>query len=130
LFGSVREWAEGGNQGRGKEKAGGFHGVSGGMQCRADALCVRTEAEIVNFVRGLCPYPAAWTTIQGKTFKIFKVTSDDGNRSSDLSTSGIATDNKSYLCIKSIDGRLSIEELQAEGKRKMTIKEFFAGNKI
>jgi methionyl-tRNA formyltransferase len=90
----------------------------------------KSSAEIVNFVRGLSPYPAAWATIQGKTFKIFKVTSDDGNRSSDLSTSGIATDNKSYLCIKSIDGWLSIEELQAEGKRKMTIKEFFAGNKI
>lgn len=82
---------------------------------------------IVDFVRGLSPYPAAWTTIEGKTYKVFKVeiVSDPVQSSSDF-----ATDQKSYLYFKTQDGWISIEEWQPEGKKRMSIKEFFRGNKI
>jgi methionyl-tRNA formyltransferase len=88
----------------------------------------KSEA-VRNFVRGLSPYPAAWCTINGKAYKILKVAverKDDQQNNPGT----ISTDNKNYLYIRTLDGWVSIEELQPEGKRKMNILEFFRGNKI
>jgi methionyl-tRNA formyltransferase len=82
-----------------------------------------------NFVRGLSPYPAAWCKLNEKTFKIFTV-AIDGKGDNQSVTGTISTDNKNYLYIKTLDGWISIEELQPEGKRKMNIVEFFRGNKL
>lgn len=82
-----------------------------------------------DFVRGLSPYPAAWCKLNGKTYKIFKV-SIDVKDDKQNKPGAIHTDNKNYLYVKTIDGWISIEELQPEGKRKMNILEFFRGNKI
>jgi methionyl-tRNA formyltransferase len=81
-----------------------------------------------NFVRGLSPYPAAWTVIKGKTFKIIKVTPFLSEKSG--APGDFSTDNKNYLCIKTSDGWIYVDELQPEGKRKMKAKEFFMGNKL
>jgi methionyl-tRNA formyltransferase len=81
-----------------------------------------------NFVRGLSPYPAAWTTLNGKVFKIFKV---ESSANSKHSVGGdIDTDNKTYLRVKTQDGWISILEFQPEGKKKMSVEEFFRGNRI
>jgi methionyl-tRNA formyltransferase len=84
---------------------------------------------IRNFVRGLSPYPAAWTTYEGKTYKIHKVQSAVSNG---LPTTPATwrTDNKTYLYVKTADGWISIIELQPEGKRRMAVEDFFRGNKI
>jgi methionyl-tRNA formyltransferase len=42
----------------------------------------------------------------------------------------IHTDNKTYLYIQSSTGCISVIELQPEGKKRMTIAEFFRGNKL
>lgn len=85
--------------------------------------------QIINFVRGLSPYPAAWTIIEGKTFKILKC--DHAHAHSDaLQPSEFITDNKTYLYLKAADGLVAIEEFQPEGKKKMTVEEFFRGNKL
>lgn len=88
------------------------------------------SAEAVrNFVRGLSPYPAAWTKINGKAYKIYAVSVTD--QSPFLAEPGEAySDGKKTLLIKAEDGWLSVDELQAEGKRKMTVEEYFRGNKI
>ncbi len=83
---------------------------------------------IRNFVRGLSPYPAAWSIIKEKTFKIFSVSLTSNNQQGD--TGVLKTDNKTYLYIKTSDGWISIDELQPEGKRRMKIDEFFRGNKL
>jgi methionyl-tRNA formyltransferase len=85
--------------------------------------------KIRNFVRGLSPYPTSWAILNGKTFKIFSVSI--GSKDEKDSNPGVLnTDNKNYLYVKSSDGWISIDELQPEGKKKMTIQEFFRGNKI
>jgi methionyl-tRNA formyltransferase len=89
----------------------------------------QTVEQIINFVRGLSPYPAAWATIEGKMFKIFKCSHANAN-SSQVSVGEFITDNKTYLYFKVADGLVSLEELQPEGKKKMTIQEFFRGNKL
>lgn len=90
----------------------------------------KPSGDIVNFIRGLSPYPGAWATLHGKHYKIFKA-QDIKHKVQDQKTAGdIDTDNKTYLYIKTADGWLAVEELQAEGKKRMHIREFFRGNKI
>ncbi|WHZ06663.1 MAG: Methionyl-tRNA formyltransferase [Cytophagales bacterium] len=85
---------------------------------------------IHNFVRGLSPYPAAWAKLNEKNFKLYKVEPAVGNRQSSVDHGQIETDNKTFLKIKVQDGWVSILEFQPEGKKRMTIEEFFRGNKI
>ena len=82
-------------------------------------------------MRGLSPYPGAWATFNGKTFKISKCEVRKLEvRSQKLEVGELDTDDKTYLYVKTSDGWISIEELQPEGKKKMTIQEFLRGNKI
>ena len=84
---------------------------------------------IRNFIRGLSPYPAAWTTIQGKVFKIYAA-SVVSNGNGHQKTSDWTTDNKNYLYFKTKDGWISVDELQPEGKKRMMIKDFLRGNTL
>lgn len=82
-----------------------------------------------NFVRGLSPYPAAWTTINDKFFKVYNVSI--ANESPFAAEVGEAyTDNKTTILIRAADGWLSLDLLQAEGKRRMTAEEFLRGNRL
>lgn len=84
--------------------------------------------QIVNFVRGLSPYPAAWTELEGKNFKIFRasVVTDKPR----LTAGAIDTDDKTFLHVGSFDRRVAIEELQPEGKRRMKIADLLRGYKF
>ncbi|MBS1558779.1 MAG: methionyl-tRNA formyltransferase [Bacteroidetes bacterium] len=84
---------------------------------------------IRNFVRGLSPYPAAWSNLNGKNFKIYKVM-PVSHASSTINGGSLETDNKTFLHIKTQDGWVAILEFQPEGKKRMTVEEFFRGNKI
>jgi methionyl-tRNA formyltransferase len=88
----------------------------------------QTSEQVYNFVRGLSPYPAAWTKINDKTYKIFKVKHGGFMQHKNAGTT--ETDHKSFLYFRTVDGLVSIEELQPEGKKKMNIKDFFRGNKL
>ncbi len=81
-----------------------------------------------NFVRGLSPYPTAWTLLNGKNYKIYKISLVEFKKEGQPGE--LATDNKSYLYIRTIDGWISVDELQPEGKKRMSIQEFLRGNKI
>jgi methionyl-tRNA formyltransferase len=83
---------------------------------------------VINFVRGLNPYPSAWAMINGKFFKIHRVSGTSGSATG--SAGEISSDSKKYLHIKTADGWISVDELQPEGKKKMSIEEFFRGNKL
>lgn len=93
----------------------------------------QSSDKVRNFVRGLSPYPAAWTTIAGKVFKVFKVSvveSSDHLKWSDDSPGYLLTDNKTYIHIKTADGWVALHEIQPEGKKRMAVAEFFRGNKL
>ncbi len=84
---------------------------------------------IRNFVRGLSPYPAAWTMINDRFFKIYAVSV--ANESPFDAEPGQAwTDEKKLILVRASDGWLSVESLQAEGKRRMTAEEFLRGNRL
>lgn len=86
-----------------------------------------TSSQLRNFVRGLSPYPAAWTTINGRNFKIFRVTE---HHSAPSNPGSVRTDNSTYLYVATNDGWIAVEELQAEGKKRMRIGDYLKGNKI
>lgn len=88
----------------------------------------QTAKQVYDFVRGLAPIPTAWAEIGGKTYKIFKVKAIETVPFGEAGT--VQTDNKNYLHIAAKDGYVSIEELQAEGKKQMNIKSFLQGNKF
>ncbi len=86
---------------------------------------------IFNKIRGLSPYPTAWTIFENKltneniTVKIFSSEIIEGKHNAKAGT--IISDNKNYLYISGIDGIISIFDIQPEGRKKMGIKNFLAG---
>ncbi len=85
-------------------------------------------AKVHNFIRGLSPFPAAWTQINGKYYKI--LASAPEGKNSTLKPGEYISDNKSFLQIRCADGMLSILELQKEGKKRMDIQSFLRGNEL
>lgn len=90
----------------------------------------KTTEEIRNFVRGLSPYPGAWTIMEQKNFKIFRTSPVEPADASNKKPGEYITDNKNYLYVKTRDGWISIDEWQPEGKKRMAIPDFFRGNKL
>lgn len=85
--------------------------------------------EVIDFIRGLSPYPAAWTTLEGKTLKIYKA-SPTIKATNFLKPGEFKTDNKSFLYFGTKNGAVAIEDLQLEGKKRMNIAAFLRGNKL
>lgn len=89
----------------------------------------QSAREVYNLIRGLNPFPTAWTTIDGLECKILKSgISDEENINHPPGT--IITDNKRYLKIACNDGYLAILELKMQGKKKMDIKSLLNGYEI
>ncbi len=84
--------------------------------------------KVVDFVRGLSPYPGAWTVLNGKTFKIFNCEPTVISRPSTADIGQWTVD--SGLKIKASDGWVNVLEFQPEGKKRMQVEEFLRGNKI
>ncbi len=89
--------------------------------------------KIYNFIRGLSPYPTAYTyykKIEHKNeLKILKIFFANHEKiTHNLKSGEIETDNKSFLKIACADGYINIKELQAEGKKRMNIEDFLRGN--
>jgi len=86
---------------------------------------VSSEA-VHNLVRGLSPYPGAWTTFQGKTCKIFAAAPSEENLSG-KATGEWSSDYKTFLSFQCGIGSLIVLQLQLEGKKRMPIEEFLRG---
>ena len=93
--------------------------------CRID--WGRDATSIYNLIRGLSPYPAAWTTLQGKTLKIY--TAEKIIEPHSKPTGQVETDGKSNLRFTCADGYIVLKDLQLEGKKRMGVEEFLRGFK-
>lgn len=84
---------------------------------------------VYDFIRGLSPYPAAWTTLKhGEKSSILKIyASHKEYASHDVSLGTVITDGKSYFKIALSDGYLYLDTLQIAGKKKMEINDFLRG---
>lgn len=91
----------------------------------------KSAKEIFNFIRGLSPYPAAWTELisgnnnEKSRFKLFS--GEIVNSPQNLLPGSIKTDNKTYLDVAVKDGFFRITELQLTGKKRMSAIDFLNG---
>jgi methionyl-tRNA formyltransferase len=98
--------------------------------CRIDWN--KTTNEVYNFIRGLSPYPAAWTEIvnhEGVTVPLKIFQSEKLEEICDLAPGTIRTDDKNILDIATSDGFLRILSLQLSGKKRMSAKDYLNGRR-
>jgi methionyl-tRNA formyltransferase len=81
--------------------------------------------DVHNLIRGLSPYPAAFTYLQDKVLKIYASKKEIVIPSIPPGTAD--TNGKTYLKFACPDGYIHVLELQLEGKKKMKIDEFLRG---
>ena len=94
--------------------------------CRIDWN--QSTKRIYDFIRGLSPYPAAWTTLEGKSVKIYEAEKDVATPSG--KPGAIVSDGKTNLKVATADGWLNIKTLQFEGKKKMPVTDLLRGLKL
>lgn len=88
--------------------------------------------KIHDLVRGILPWPGAYTFFSGKMLKVFKteVLKENISNSYSAAPGTILETSNAGLIVKAGRDNIVIRELQLEGKRRMSVKEFIAGHKI
>jgi methionyl-tRNA formyltransferase len=81
--------------------------------------------QVHNLIRGLSPFPGAFTTLNGKTLKIYKSEIELGIPVGDAGD--CKTDGKTFLKFACADGYIHVKELQLEGKKRMLAEDFLRG---
>jgi methionyl-tRNA formyltransferase len=84
--------------------------------------------EVHNLIRGLSPYPGAFTHLNEKLFKIYRSEKELGTPS--IAAGQFETDGKKYLRFACTDGYIYPKEIQLEGKKRMGVEEFLRGRPI
>ena len=88
----------------------------------------KSGEEIERLVRGLNPWPSAYTSLKGKTLKIWDADWEDG---ADSGTPGSITEiTKDSFTVQTGRGTLKIREVQLEGKKRMTVDAFLRGYEL
>lgn len=85
---------------------------------------------IVDFIRGLSPYPAAWTPMykEGRetgSAKIFTAHMAESQRG--LCFGSVESDNRTYIRVACADGWIGIDEIQIAGKKRMKVRDLLLG---
>jgi methionyl-tRNA formyltransferase len=82
-------------------------------------------ATVHNFIRGLSPYPAAWTTLAEKKLKILR--SEKELTPPEHAPGTFLSDNKTFVKVATMDGYIKILELQLQGRKRMEVNDFLNG---
>lgn len=85
----------------------------------------QTAENVYNFIRGLSPYPRAFTYLDEKKIKVFSAIKDTDKI--ETTPGARETDYKTYLKFAARDGFISLKEIQLEGKKRMKIEDFLRG---
>nr|WP_121273717.1 methionyl-tRNA formyltransferase [Pedobacter schmidteae] len=83
---------------------------------------------IYNLIRGLSPYPTAFTRLNDKTLKVFKAELEE--KETGLAAGAFLSDGKTYLKFAAKDGFIKLTDLQYEGKKRMQVDEFLRGMRL
>lgn len=99
--------------------------------CRID--WTKGVKRVYDFVRGLSPYPAAWTELvaedgSSQVLKIFQTGKEFFSHEEKIGA--VSTDGKTWLRIAVADGYLRIYSLQLAGKKRMPVEDFLRGFKF
>jgi len=81
--------------------------------------------EVYNLIRGLSPYPTAFTYLNGKILKIYKAGKEGSTDNTNPGAS--STDGKTYLKFACANGYIHALEVQLEGKKRLPVGDFLRG---
>lgn len=89
----------------------------------------KSVEEVHNLIRGLSPFPGAFTHLNEKMFKIYRSKKESiaSFNDNELAAGTYQTDGKTFLKFACNNGFIHVLELQLEGKKRMTIEEFLRG---
>ncbi len=88
----------------------------------------KDSQSIYNFIRGISPYPGAWTLLRKKeTTTVFKIYSSKYTIEAHNFVPGQIITKNDFIAIATTNGFIQPIEIQMEGKKKMTIREFMNG---
>jgi methionyl-tRNA formyltransferase len=91
--------------------------------CKIDFT--KTVEEVHNLIRGLSPFPTAFTELNGKMLKVYRSKKEASPNPS--KGGAFETDGKTFLKFRCANGYIHLLEIQLEGKKKMMIDEFLRG---
>lgn len=83
---------------------------------------------IYNLIRGLSPYPTAFTQLNDKTIKVFKAGYEEIHPN--VNPGVFLTDGKTFLKFAATDGFIHLLDVQYEGKKRMLVDEFLRGMRL
>jgi len=86
--------------------------------------------KVHDFIRGLSPYPASFTSLNHKKAKLFNSRLNQYSNISSEKPGTIIEINESKLVVQCLGSSISVGEIQIEGKRRMKIDEYLRGHKI
>jgi len=86
--------------------------------------------QVHDFVRGLSPYPGAWTHWNGKMVKIIRTSLTDLPSDVPLEVGEWQAYGKHQVLIGTLDGPIAVLALQVEGKRRMNAVDFLNGHRV
>ncbi len=89
----------------------------------------QSAENIHNLIRGLSPFPGAFSYLDGKQVKIIK-TDFSNDIKKDSFPGRISQTGKAEILVETIKGTLIIKELKPEGKRSMAVEEYLRGNSL
>jgi len=87
-----------------------------------------TGQSIINLVRGMSPYPAAYTLLNHKQVKVFMARFEPNTTTEEPGK--VLSDQKSYVKVSCLDGFVHLLDVQMESKKRMDIESFLRGNVI
>ena len=82
---------------------------------------------VYNFIRGLSPYPTAFTHLDNKVLKVYKTEKELIPHNYEAGK--FISDGKTYLKVATLDGFIKLNEIQIEGKKRMYVADFLRGYK-
>lgn len=87
-----------------------------------------TSVEIERLIRGLNPWPSAYTALGGKSLKIWEAVLTGKEADGEPGTVSAVT--KDSICVNTGKGQLALLSVQLEGKKRMAVKDFLLGYRI
>jgi methionyl-tRNA formyltransferase len=91
--------------------------------CRIDFR--QSARDVHNFIRGLSPFPTAWTMLEDQKLKIFRTSPIPDNHR--FSPGTFRTDGKKWVRIATEDGWVELKDLQLSGRKRMDARSFLNG---
>lgn len=82
--------------------------------------------KVYNFIRGLSPFPCAFTTLEGTPLKIYRAEKEVSGEMKQ-SPGSVSTDGKTYLRFATPNGYIRVKQVQLQGKKAMLIEDFLRG---